>query len=664
MRKYKVFFFCLLFIVILVSCSENPGTTTMKLILSSVPEKGSRTLLPGDSTLIEVSKYTVSGKGPNGKTFTRNADSNVIEIEGLTLGEWTVTAKGLNREGTELVSGTNTFNLTSEPAHQTIVLGTIIGSGSFSFVLDWSLCDVAAPSIDVFLTGPSADAAEMPLAVTVNTDTKTATVSETLPSGSYRVRVTLKDGSQQVAGLVEAVRISNGTKTSGTHFFRFNELGPATMLYFKDASGTPIKGTLTASGNPSEFLSGKNYTYVFAFSEPDKVETEGLSIDWYYDGNLVKSISLLDKTGSSFTSCVNTGVHRVDAVVYNKLLGSTGSAAYTFTVVPDGVPGEMTLLNADAGSAVPNMDSDTIVTALPGQMFLVTTPNSAKMHICKVSSGAFQILKTYDGSNFAWLSNVKHVFSDPAMEFIVATDTSGGHENFTCLRFSEDAKTLADFGLRYENGISSLKREFVDLTTAAFAPPFGFIYIADSQVYDFFLKRDGELMKLGGQTGKRLAPYFKVQDMALSPDCQYFVRTGYSSNSFLSATSYSSGLVSALCESEPCSGTISRIRFVNNQTVVVTNPTEITTFKAVLKGSFTKYKTFPISANALESDGANYFYIADNSRRLVSFGVSGYEIEQLGFTTLENAISRICLNGRYLAAFTSNNKIALFEVIE
>ena len=169
MRKSLSMFLIVALVALLVSCSENPGTTTMKLILSTSSDGTSRTLLPSDSTLLDVTKYTISGTGPNGKTFTLNTDNSSVEIEGLTIGEWTVTAKGLNREGTELVSGTSTFRLTATASPQTIILNTLVGTGTFSYVLDWSLCDVLHPSMDVFLTGPDMDADEVPLVATLNT---------------------------------------------------------------------------------------------------------------------------------------------------------------------------------------------------------------------------------------------------------------------------------------------------------------------------------------------------------------------------------------------------------------------------------------------------------------------------------------------------------------
>ena len=666
--KRLIAFFCVLAVLLfLVACSENPGTTTMRLVLSTESCEGSRTLLPTDSTLLDVTRYTVSGTGPNGKTFTKSSDSSSVEIEGLTIGEWTVTAKGLNREGTELVSGTKSFRLTSTATPQTIVLDTLIGTGSFSFSLDWSLCDVANPAMEVYLTGPDMRSDEVPLDFTLNTQTKTATITETLSAGSYKVRVLLKDGSQLVAGLVEAVRISNGTSTSGSHTFHFNELGPTTLMYFSDATGTPIRGTLSASGNPESFLDGLQYTYLFSFTEPDNVSTEGLSLDWYYDGNLVKSETSLTRSGSSLSQVVGNGVHRIDAVVYNKLLGSTGSAAYTFTVVPNGEVGEMALVNADAGNAIDSLDSSTIICPLPGEKFLVTVPNSAKMYICSVSSNALQVLKTYTGTNFGWLGNVKHVFSDSGMEYVIATDNYGGTENFTCLKFNAGANTLEEIsGMRFEGRVPSYGIPFTNFTAAAFNPGSGFITVSDagSYGYDYVLKVSGGTLTTAGTVKKKNSTYYNVSDMDYSPNGLYHVSTGSISAKFVSGSVTDLGSLNHVCESEAASSPMSKIRFVNNQTVIGANSLGLTSYKVVSASNYTKYKTIGMSVKDIAQDGANYFYVADNSRRIVSFSVSGYEVSQIGVTELESAICSICLSSRYLAVLTAQNDIALFQVIE
>ena len=667
MRKSNSLILFVALIALLVSCAENPGTTTMKLVLSTSSDGVSRTLLPSDSTLLDVTKYTISGTGPNGKTFTVNTDNSSVEIEGLTIGEWTVTAKGLNREGTELVSGTSTFKLTATAAPQTIVLNTLIGTGTFSYVLDWSLCDVLNPSMDVFLTGPDMDADEVPLVATLNTSTKTATISESLASGSYKVRVILKDGGQQVAGLVEAVRISNGTSTSGSHTFHFSELGPSVLTYFTDATGTPIRGTLSAEGNPETFLDGIQYTYVFSFNEPENVSTEGLSIDWYYDGNKIQETTPIDRTGSSVSIIPGNGVHRIDAVVYNKLRGSTGSAAYSFTVVPNGQVGEMALLNEHASSAISAISQGTFISALPDDMFLVVTPSSAKMYVCTVASQSLQVLKTYEASNFPYLGSVKHVFSDPEMEYVILTDNYGGTENFTALRFNQSAKTLEQVpGMRFEGLIPSFGLPFTNFTAAAFNPTKGYILLSDAGMYgfDYILKISGGTLISAGTVQKKNSTYYNVADMDISENGRYEASASASSAKFVSALTTDLGSLISMYESEAAPSALTRLRFVNNQTVVAGNSTGLYSYKVVSEAAYTKYKSIGISMTDIAADGSNYFYVADNSKRIVSFEVSGYEIAQLGSTELGSNIVRICLSGKYLAVLTSQNEIALFEVIE
>ena len=656
----------LVLIAVLASCSENPGTTTMKLILSTDVENGSRTLLPADSSLMDVTKYTITGTGPNGKTFTKSTDTSSVVIEGLTIGRWTVQAKGLNREGTELVTGGVTFNLTATGGPQTVVLNSLVGTGTFSLVLDWSLCDVLDPSLEAYLTGPDMDSDEVPLLVELNTGTKKGTISETLAAGSYKLRVILKDGGQQVAGLVEAVRISNGTSTTGTHTFHFSELGPSVLTYFVDATGTPIKGSLSVAGNQETFLGGHEYTYVFSFTEPDKVSTEGLSIDWYYDGTKVGNTAPIDSTGSSVTIAVDNGVHRVDAVVYNKLRGSTGSAAYSFTVVPDGQSGEMALLNSDASGAL-TLDSSSMISALPDNMFLVVSPDSAKMYVCSVSSGILQAVKTYEASNFAWLGSTKHAFSDSGMDFVILTDNYGGVESFTVLRYNSSAKTLEPVqGMRYEGVVSDFGIPFTNFTAAAFNSRDGYIYLSDAGIYgyDYYMTVSGSSITLSGTVQKKGGVYNNLSDMDVSEDGNFFVSVSPAASKLVSARTTDMGTLTGLKESEAAPSSPVRVRFVNNQTAVAGNQAGLWSYKVVSNGAYTRYKEIGISVIDLAADGKNYFYVADNSRRLVSFEASGYEVAQLGWTELEAQIVRICLSGKYLAALTAQNRIALFEIIE
>lgn len=584
----------------------------------------------------------------------------------MATGSWSVTAKGLNSSGTELVTGSDSFQLTSSSEPRVIVLDSLVGTGNLNLVLDWSLCEVSNPSVVVKISGPDVDGSESVLPVTVNREAKTATVSETLASGSYRISAILKDGQQQVAGLVEAIRISNGSGTSGSYTFLLDGEGPSSMAYMQDNSGTPIRGSLSVTSDNGVFYDGVQYECRFSIVDPATVDTRNLSIEWYYDGSLVKSEEISGKE-STYLVQARYGVHRLDAVMYNRSAGSTGSASYTFNVVPNGEVGEVTLVNPDAASGIGTIDSDTLIAPLPGGMFLVATPNSAKMYICTISSLALQVVKTYDSNHFDWLGHVKHVFSDPEMDFVILTDNKGGTENFTCLKFNQWSRVLESIaGMRYEASVPQYYYDLTDIKAAAFNPFNGLIYLSDSgdSGFDLVLKESGNSIATGGTYRKKGPSYYNVSDMDFSPDGRYHVSASSSSNSFISGTVSDNGSPKLLNISEAAYSALERIRFVNGQTVVAADSEGLTSFKVIPNGVYTKYKRTEMSVVDIACDGWNYFYVADADGHVVSYSVSGYEISELGSSDLGGGILGICLNGSNLLALTSDSRVALFFVIE
>ncbi len=663
MRRLMLFLGVLLLASLLASCSENPGTTTMKLVLSTDQNSGGRTLLPEDSSVLDVTKYSVSGTGPHGGKFTKNSDVSSVEVEGLATGSWTVIAKGLNRDGTELITGSATFELSSSSDPVTIVMDTLVGTGSFKMVLDWSLCDVAKPSVVVYLSGSEADSQETTIPATLNKDSMTATVSESLASGSYRIRAVLMDGQQQVAGLVEALRISNGSRTSGSYTFHLDSEGPSSLTYMNDASGAPLRGSLSVTNDNGLFYDGVSYSCAFSFAEPSEVDVREMKIEWYYDGILVKSQDM-EKGGSTYDIDARIGAHRLDAVVYNKIAGSTGSASYTFNVVPNGVTGEMILLNPDAAQDIGTIDFKTIISPLPGNMYLVVTPNSAKAYICTVSSMCLQVVKTYDANNFEWLGRTKKVFSHPDSCYVIFSDDLGDTNNFTILRFNQGSRVLENIaGKRFQYKIQD-RIPIGGLNAAAFNWK-GYIYLTDANTVgvNFGLKEVNN--------SPEIVSYYSIGkdntnacDIDVSPDGNRVVHTGQWGNWFISNLVNTEGTVYYPTMTEESTAPPRWVRFLNNQTVAAVDEANITTFKTTSDGVYSRYKSFSIETVDIAQDGGNYFYIADSSKNLVSFSVSGYEIAQIGQTALESQISRICLNGQYLAALTEDDHIALFKVIE
>lgn len=662
MSKKTVVLILAILVVVLASCSENPGTTTMKLNLSTHSESTGKTLQPSDSSLLDVSKYSVSGTGPNGKTFSLDSDSSSVTIEGLTIGDWTVTAKGKNSSGTELVTGSLTFKLTDKAATQTIVLDTLVGTGAFRFTVDWHYCDVSNPVVEAYLLGPDMGGSEYPLDITQNNDAKTATVSESLASGSYRLKMLLYDGDTQVAGLVEAVRISNGTTTEGSHTFLFNELGPNTITYITDATGTPIKGSLAIDGAPSTMVSDTDYSCTFSFSEPSKVNADGLTIEWYYDGNFMSTAELTTSGGSlAFTPKV--GVHRIDAVVYNKKLGSTGSATCTFTVEPDGQAGELSLTIENAATAL-EITSQTKIGALPNDKFIVVTPDANKLYICSVHSSSISVEKTYTNKELSWLGDVKRMFSDKVSNFVLFTgDFVDSSESVICMYFDDSANTVAEkYRSKYIVNLKS--RYFSDIVGAAFAGN-NYIYVADAgSRFDFTLKLNGTEVSMGGVNTKAGSSYYAVSDIDASPNGIYSVSVFPSATSFVSSTMGSENVLIDPIISEANTVAGKYIRFANSQLVVVANNSSFTTYKYVKNAAYTKYKTFNTPVEDLEADGSNYFYVLDTANRIISYEASAYEITQLGAVDLPSKAQSNALTDGYFLVVMQDLKLNVYGIIK
>jgi hypothetical protein len=114
-------------------------------------EAAERSLVPQDTPL-EVSRYVVEGEGPQGTTFSVMSTTQNLEVEGLLIGNWTITAVGQNSNGVDLVTGQATVNLIPEPSPVTIELDSLAGKGLLSIQLAWNALNVSDPSLQVNLT--------------------------------------------------------------------------------------------------------------------------------------------------------------------------------------------------------------------------------------------------------------------------------------------------------------------------------------------------------------------------------------------------------------------------------------------------------------------------------------------------------------------------------
>lgn len=107
----KKFICCILaalaILVVFTSCAESEDTASMRIVLD---RNSSRLIAPPDFPL-EVKKYRIDGTGPKNEQISITTAKSSATLDGLTIGQWTLKATGLNEKNDPIVTGSTTFNL-------------------------------------------------------------------------------------------------------------------------------------------------------------------------------------------------------------------------------------------------------------------------------------------------------------------------------------------------------------------------------------------------------------------------------------------------------------------------------------------------------------------------------------------------------------------------
>lgn len=302
------------------------------------PLKSARTILP--DTGIIVSKWTIDGNGPSGRSFSlTDVEGTDHEIPALAPGVWTVGAKGYDATGALIVqSSLKTVTLTAAGSSSlTLTCGPITGAGTFGLSLMLPSGVAVNPAVSAILTPLGlANPTDTDLAPVLDTESGTWASSTDISAGWYvlRVRVTDKDAAAAndlLWSFVDTVRILKGRTSSFIRTLAAEDLAQpdnATLglgLQPGLSSGISVSiaghetGVTTAGGTVLTSSSTASGTLVW---------------QWYLDGILVDGAS-----GAAWTmpSSLLAGTrHWVTAVAYRvadaNTLESAGSATVSFTV--------------------------------------------------------------------------------------------------------------------------------------------------------------------------------------------------------------------------------------------------------------------------------------------------------------------------------------------
>ena len=401
MKQVRTMIGLLILMMILVisftGCKEEPGRSTLRLTMQGKDDQN-RSILPQDTPL-EVSRYAVSGKGPQGSTFEMQSTTPTMEVEGLLMGNWVITAVGQNKLGVNLVTGSTSCSLTSEPTNAVIELKTLMGTGTMNVEFTWDKTKISNPSIDLWITDPEGVKTKVN-PTTSNYINGSVYYSDIYPAGSYMLQSRLYSGSTAVAGCAEVVRIVGGKTTEGSialDLDKYPEIPSSLTLINK--VGLPIECSI--SGITTSVAALQEITA--HVSIPDSAENEDLGVLWFLDGEQISSS--LDCTFSP-----SRGTHRLDLIAKGALIASSGSASISFKAIVAGTTGYPVLANTVTDNTEGlHISGNTKMAFLPDGKILLASSIHSTLQLCRIVRDSVEVIRTYtqaDGFNTAKITDM------------------------------------------------------------------------------------------------------------------------------------------------------------------------------------------------------------------------------------------------------------------
>lgn len=394
-------------------CKEESANRSTLHLSMEKGETKARSLLP-DDTPLEVSRYMIEGEGPQDSTFSVMSNTDSIAVEGLLIGQWSLTAVGQNSRGVDLVRGSTNITLSKEPTEAVIVLDTLSGSGTMDVTLQWDDLMIANPSLVVKLYDAEGAATVLtPLINNINSGE--ATYSALYPAGSYLLQANLYSGSIVVAGCAEVVRIVGGKTTEGVIELSLDKYANVpTSLTLVNNLGIPVECTISGLSETMPALEPVTTTLTAANGE----DAGDLEVSWYLDG-----VSISNEHTCTFTP--SSGQHRLDVIAKGALLASSGSASITFTAIVEGTSGIPVVINnvADNTDGL-RIGTDAHVAFLPDGKLVLASNQHRTIQVCRIVRDSLEVVNTYttlDGFN---AESVTDIYVDQLTHRVAIADSA------------------------------------------------------------------------------------------------------------------------------------------------------------------------------------------------------------------------------------------------
>ncbi len=331
MRKCKVLFLVLICLFLSVSCNDSGSRARTSITLRIEEGDTPRTIMPLEA-LMEVQKYSVTGRGPSGATFgpVVSTDSE-MSINDIATGSWLISAKALNAQNNELACGEGTFNIKKGENSATVVLDTITGTGSLELNFSWdsNICSESQIRIHIRLEDEAGKVIER--TKDVLTSALATSVVLNLSAGSHLLNIQVQDSKGNIGvGATDAVRIVANTRSAGSVRLKSSSSSisssSSTSIRFENAVGSPMNFYIDYI--PKNVTTGSFLTLRACYSDlPADIVEDDLHFQWYRDGVLMSP-----GDADNISMLAEAGMHRFDVIVRSGKEGTMCGASLNLNV--------------------------------------------------------------------------------------------------------------------------------------------------------------------------------------------------------------------------------------------------------------------------------------------------------------------------------------------
>jgi hypothetical protein len=409
----------------------------------------SRSIIPDIE--MEIYTYDISGIGTDGATFKKIGISGAtqsVTIDNLKLGSWAIRVIGINSNNVVILNGTTTTEvLQRKKSSAHVVMRPVEGKGILMLSVSWPSGVITNPSLTGTLT--LNDGSETAMNFSLAGDHLSGSYANAdIPAGYHLLSLSLKFGKNQVWGIVEAVRIIEGSETSASFSLDSNNINVPTGnidITIDTDPQNPI--SIVLDGYQEQMKKGSTMTVSATTSE--SVD----SYQWYLNGN-----KLIGETASSITigSSLGHGNYNLNVIIKKGTIISSEGISFEVEELVT-CEGYYTITNE---TELNNISNCTVIT---GSLIIENTSLTNIDGLSNITSvgGYVQISNNASLTNIDGLSNLTSVEVDLNIYNNASLTNIDALSNITSV--GEDLYIYNNASLTNIDGLSNITSVGVDL---------------------------------------------------------------------------------------------------------------------------------------------------------------------------------------------------------